>query len=81
MALDKLSLRRLRKRLPNQFMEAALGRLGGQGREMSKSYISQVINGNRFDQQVIEVLIAVAEDHQKELSELKARARGAQQPA
>ena len=76
MALDSRSLKRLRKRLPRTFMKSAQDKLIVKGRDLSKSYISQVVNGGRFDQGVIEVLIKVADEHQRQNARLAARARG-----
>lgn len=78
MSLDKRSLNRLRKRLPQGYLKVALGRLADQKRPLSDSYVSQVAKGARFDQGVIEVLITLAEEHQQRLAELKARAAGRQ---
>lgn len=78
MALDKRSLNRLRKRLPLGYLKAAQDLLSSQGRNLSDSYVSQVIKGVRFDQGVIEVLITLAEDHQQQLTDLRARASGSQ---
>ena len=77
MALDKRSLRRLRKRMPPGYLNLAMDRLEKLGRKLSDSYISQNINGDRFDQGVIEVLIELADENDARLTELKARSRGA----
>lgn len=76
MALDKRSLRKLRKRLPHNYGQMAIDELRAQSRTVSPSYISQVVTGVRFDQQVIEVLIWLADNHQANLNDLAARARG-----
>jgi len=76
MALDRRSLQRLRKRMPPGYLKAALDRLFAEGREVSDSYISQVMTGERFDQGIIEVLIGLADENDARLAELKARARG-----
>lgn len=57
-------------------MKPALDKLSSKGRTVSKSYISQNLSGEKFDQEVIEVLIAVAQESEAALRKLKSRARG-----
>jgi hypothetical protein len=76
MALDTRSLKRLRKRMPTGYLNLAIERLAQKGRDLSDSYISQNINGDRFDQGVIEVLIELADENDARHTNLKARANG-----
>ena len=81
MALDARSLQRLRQRLPARYIQPTLDKLGRRGKRLSKSYVSQILSGDRFDQEIVEALISVADEHQSGVAELKARARGMQRRA
>lgn len=76
MALDKRSLLRLRKRLPHEYIKDAQARLAEQGRELPASYISQIIGGNRYDKEVILVLIKMADEYQADQKRIAEQARG-----
>lgn len=79
MALDKKTLRALRKRLPSGYLAQVRARLGADA--PSDSYVSQVLNGSRHDKDVINAAIAVAEQYERELAAIAARARGKKVPA
>jgi hypothetical protein len=74
MAIDKKTLRALRKRMPRGYLALAQERL--KNRNLSDSYISQVITGVRLDKEVLNVLLEVAETHEAELKAMAQRARG-----
>ena len=81
MSIDKRSLRLLRKRLPPGYIAETHQELKRKRKSYSTSYISQVINGSRFDPFVLNALIAVAEAFEAQNALLATRARGEQQPA
>ena len=74
MAINKKTLRALRKRMPKGYLALAQERL--KNRNLSDSYISQVITGVRLDKEVLNVLLQVAETHEAELKAMAQRARG-----
>lgn len=74
MALDKKTLRALRKRLPSGYLAQVRAKLGADA--PSDSYVSQVLNGSRHDMAVITAAIAVAEAYEHELAQIAQRARG-----
>lgn len=76
-AVPAKDLQRLRARLPRSYRAAAVKRLQRTHRRtVSPSYISQVIGAARFDEQVIEVLVQLADEHQARVRQLRARMNG-----
>lgn len=67
------ALERLRLRLPRGAASVAADRLRGR---FSRPYIYMVLNGSRYNQTVMDVLLAIAEEHEAETEQLNARAMG-----
>jgi hypothetical protein len=76
MALDKDTLDALKKRLPRGYVRLAQQRLERRRAACSQAHISNVINGLRYDKAVVEALIEVAEQHERDLKAIAERARG-----
>lgn len=81
MSLDAASLKQLRKRLPRKYIKPLLRKLGARGKRLSDSYVSQVINGARHDEDILKAAALVAHEHQAAIAELKLQARGGRKTA
>lgn len=69
MALTPASLRKLRKRLPRGYQTLVAQELRG---KYSRAMVGHVAIGKRFNQEVVEALIRVAERAQRERAKLEA---------
>lgn len=71
--ISPAALTRLRKRLPRGAASTAFTRLKG---AFSRPYIYMCLNGSRYNQAVMDVLLAIAEEHEAKTQEMNARAMG-----
>ena len=71
MSLSKQALRNLSRRLPSGAINQVAADL-----EVSHTLVSQVLQGNRRNERVLEALIAFAEKHEAHIAQLEQRAMG-----
>lgn len=75
MALDNKTLSTLRKRLPRGFTTKALERLAANKKTFSAATVSRNLSGADYNEDVIDALIKVADEHQAALKNIKRRVR------
>ena len=68
--MKKNELRKLKNKLPKNYLE-----LVKQDYNVTSQYILAILRGDRFNQNIINKLVEIAENHKKEQEELSKKAK------